>query len=150
MPRGGYRAPTNPAAVSGPGQFARRTDGQPVMDMPDAAYGENAAFREIQSGAQVAGAQGIPSSSGGGGATSTPLGLGAPSTMLDVPVTAGAAAGAGPGPEALGLPQSPREINQADARVLRKQLPAMLIAASRPGATQSFKDLVRALVQNLQ
>lgn len=149
MPSGGYRAPANPAAISGPGRFARRTDGQPTMDMPDAAYGENAAYREIQGGAPVAAAQGIPAA-GGGNPLAAITGLNAPSTMPNVPVTAGAAAGAGPGPEALGLPQTPRQIDQADAAVLRKQLPAMLIAASRPGATQSFKDLVRTLVQNLQ
>ncbi len=148
---GGYRKPANPALTSGPGQYARRTDGQPVMDMPNAAYGENAAYRSIQQGAPVAGAPGIPSASG---ATENPLaglvGLAAPSQQPTVPVTAGAAAGAGPGPDVLGLPMDPQQMDHADAAALRPMLDAMLHAASSPDATPSYRNLVRAVIRNLQ
>ena len=37
---GGYRRPTNPSPVSGPGALSRRTDGQqPTQDLPNAKYG---------------------------------------------------------------------------------------------------------------
>lgn len=146
---GGYRRPTNPAQLSGPGQFARRTDGQPTMDMPNAAYGENASFREAQQGAPVAGAASLPNGAGGGGnplAAIVPLGAESTDRM---PVTSGAAAGGGPGPEALGLPQTPRQLDTADARALRPALEAMVYAASSPTATPSYRRLVRTVLQNL-
>src|SRR5688500_4938857 len=91
--RGGYRRPTNPAPVSGPGAHSRRTDGQPVMDLPDAAYGENAHFREVQQGAPVAKAQAAQSVASD--AMSRVVGLGEPSLEPDVPVTSGAEYGMG-------------------------------------------------------
>jgi hypothetical protein len=43
MLRGGYRKPDKPAAVSGPGKFSKRTDGQPtaapVIDTPGQRFG---------------------------------------------------------------------------------------------------------------
>ena len=44
--RGGYRQPSNPAPVSGPGALSARTDGgagnskQPIRRIPGQAYGE--------------------------------------------------------------------------------------------------------------
>lgn len=43
MVSGGYRRPTNPAPVSGPGRLSKRTDGGPsqkLMVAPGLAYGE--------------------------------------------------------------------------------------------------------------
>lgn len=58
MPRGGYRKPNNPAAVSGPGALSRRTDGGPTqgaMEMPASQYGERKALQELQTSAKMAG-----------------------------------------------------------------------------------------------
>ena len=57
---GGYRRPTNPAPVSGPGALSRRTDGrQPTRSLPNAKYGENAAFEAAQGAAPMSGDLGM-------------------------------------------------------------------------------------------
>ena len=152
---GGYRKPESPAQTSGPGRFARRTDGQPQVDLPNAGYGENAAYQSIQAGAPVAGAPGIPAAPSGGqpdmaSALQSLVGLGAESTQPNVPVTDGAALGAGAGAEALGLPATPQQFDQADAQNLRPALEAMIAAASSPNATPSYRNLVRQVLQNLR
>lgn len=60
MARGGYRQPSNPAPVSGPGMLSQRTDGgaidgmtQPVRDYTGGQYGNNKAMREQQEGASM-------------------------------------------------------------------------------------------------
>lgn len=139
--RGGYRRPTNPAQVSGPGALSRRTDGQPVMDLPDARYGENKEFTAVEAGAPMASQ---PPVTGGGGGPALDLsqlvGLGEPS-LSDEPVTAGAAAGAGPGLEVLGA----RTPVQADSEFLRKYWPVLAKAAQREDAAPSLKKFARLL-----
>lgn len=61
-----------------------------------------------------------------------------------MPVTAGADAGPGPGMEALGLSSAP-QMDPADKERLRSYLPALVARASRPEATQAFRNYVRAL-----
>lgn len=143
---GGYRKPTNPAPVSGPGKYSRRTDGQPTMDIPDAGYGEQSNFRSIQSGAKMANQPQVPQSSQGSGQASPIVGLGAPSQMPDVPVTAGSEYGAGPGPEALGLPQ---DLNQLDAQDLQKYLPTLIDIAQRDDTLPGVKNWVRSIIATL-
>jgi hypothetical protein len=75
---GGYRRPTNPAPVSGPGAHSRRTDGQPMVDLPDAQYGENAAFQEAQAGAKISNSGVQAAAQQGAQMAVTPLG--APTT----------------------------------------------------------------------
>lgn len=97
--KGGYERPRNPAAVSGPGKFSRRTDGAPSEDsMKQAAryvsggeYGDGQEMMAIQQGAPMAAAPETPRRS------VTPLS--APTERPDEPVTAGAPVGPGPGPE---------------------------------------------------
>lgn len=141
---GGYRAPTRPAAVSGPGEHSRRTDGAPRMDLPNAKYGEAAAFDEIQSGAQMGGSG---SGAGGGQAPQQqmPVGLGEPSQYPDQPVTAGAPAGPGPGMESLGLPSS--EDEKADLiRRYGRYIPLLVRRAEDPSSSQEFKEQVNYLL----
>lgn len=102
---GGARTPRNPAPVSGPGSLSRRTDGGPAQvnaQLPDAKYGEQAAFQEAQSGAPMAAAPPIPSVDASGGAASTPVAppvpLTQPTERPDEPVSWGASFGPGPGP----------------------------------------------------
>jgi|GEM_PF-6267063 len=80
--------------VSAPGANSTRTDQQPMRDLPDAGYGENKEFREMQAGAPMAATPAPPS----------PVGLFEPSQRPGEPVSYGANFGEGPGSEALVRP----------------------------------------------
>lgn len=134
--RGGYRAPSKPAAVSGPGSMSRRTDGgQPRMGLPNAAYGEQQDFQQIQAGAEMAQAQQreMP--------RITPLN--APTERPDEPVTAGAPSGPGVGPEAIGLGMTNRDQSKIDAREIAKYLPALEKLANSEGVPTGFVRFVK-------
>ena len=98
--RGGYRKPSQPAAVAGPGALSQRTDGkQPEIRMPDVAQGEQSALLAQQAAA--------PLGDSGGANAPFPMGQQAQPARPDVfagterpsePITAGAPFGAGPGP----------------------------------------------------
>lgn len=152
---GGYQAPGNAAAVSGPGALSQRTDAQPAQAMQTikgGAYGSGTQMQQLQAGAPMAAAPspGQPATAGSGLGPSlsraTP-GTGvvpfhAPSGRPNEPVTAGAARGPGPGPEALNLPPS---TNKQDYVALRPALPAMQLLANLPGSTPGIKQFVRYL-----
>jgi len=60
MASGGYRQPSNPAPVSGPGALAQRTDGgaiegltQPIRAYTGGTYGSNKETRDQQQGADL-------------------------------------------------------------------------------------------------
>lgn len=125
---GGYRAPANPAPVSGPGALSQRTDGQPAMQLPDAAYGEQAEFQAIQGGAPMMRASGPP-----------PPGLLEPTQRPDEPVTSGAALGPGPGPEAL----QDRDSALREMSGLGRYMPMMEKMAARDDAPRAFRALVQ-------
>lgn len=100
--RGGYRKPTNPAPVSGPGAMSQRTDGGPADKAMQSqktytgfAYGENQAINEQQSGAPMAGTENPFAS------FADVVPLSAPTTRPDEPLTAGINRGDGPGTEAM-------------------------------------------------
>ena len=106
-PNGGYRRPTSPAPVSGPGQLSQRTDGGPQQvqaNMSGMPYGENAEFNTMQSMAPMSASPSAKSprasarqaKSAGGGMSATPLF--APTQRPDEPITAGAPFGPGDGP----------------------------------------------------
>jgi hypothetical protein len=144
--RGGYRRPSSPAPVSGPGSLSQRTDGkQPVRVPTGGQYGAAQAMQQTQQGAPMA-------SSGGGDAAPMPgllAGLSLPEGVSgdaatqqpDTPVTAGAALGAGPGSEALGI--SPQQDD--DLKALVQYLPVLEMMASEPGASKASRNLVRQL-----
>lgn len=148
---GGYRAPNNPAPVSGPGAMSARTDGGPqaIQQLANAKYGEQSAFRQIQQGAPMASGPaprgGPPPSAfaqaaGGGGAQPVPFS--APTQRPGEPVTSGAARGAGPGVEALDT--SPTT-NKQDFAALRPALPMLQFLANLPGAHPGSQQFVRYL-----
>lgn len=144
---GGYRAPANPAPVSGPGQHSARTDGGPAkMDLPNAKYGEAQAFRDAQQGESF----GNPAGSAASGTPGIPMPtpLGAPSAMPDQPVTSGADAGAGPDSGALGLPGQSTFTEDIRKR-LGPLLPWLIRKADDPHSSQEFRDQVRFLIANL-
>ena len=151
---GGYRAPSNPAPVSGPGSLSRRTDGgpgksngrQPVASLPDAGYGEQAEFRSIQQGAPIqkvaAPTQGAP-----GGVPSGPLPppLDAPTGRPSEPVTSGVDVGAGPSSEVLGL-GDPSSMAEDDIRYALQYLPTLqFMVDSNPRANPQARAMIRYL-----
>lgn len=146
---GGYRKPTNPAPVSGPGALSRRTDGkQPIMVAPGGAYGDRQDMTAIQQSAPMAqqGPLSTPQPAQGlGDVTQGVTPLTAPSGAPGEPVTNGAALGPGAGPSALGI-MGPQ---QQDAADFRRYLPVLVQQAQKDTAPQSFKNLVRQLIASL-
>lgn len=141
--RGGYRPPAKPAPVSGPGRLSKRTDGQGRAQLPDAAYGEQKTFQDIQGGAPMAQAGGGPQGPG-----MMPLDMSrttpftSPSQYPGEPVTAGADAGLGPGSGVLPKRQDPGFQN------LIELLPTLEVMASMPDATSTFRNFVRRVRGN--
>jgi hypothetical protein len=127
-------------SVSGPGRLSKRTDRQPVRQLTDAAYGEQASFRQAQQGAPMVNtanpATAMPAAAPGAGVVP----LDAPTERPGEPVTAGAPVGAGPGPEVLGLP-NPR----SEAQELVKYLPMLERRANSPESSQTLRNIVQYL-----
>lgn len=146
---GGYRRPTNPAPVSGPGALSKRTDGGPgakaaAVALPDAGYGEQKNFQEIQSGAPIA-KGGVQTGSAPVGPTVMPPSLEAPSARPGEPVTHGADAGAGLGMDSLGI-FDPSQMAAQDVQYLMRYLPQLQYAVDMsPDAPRSTIALVRYL-----
>lgn len=138
--------------VSGPGPMSQRTDRQPMASLPNADYGEQKAYKQLQQDAPVAQSSGMPS--GGGMDLSQLFGtpaanvipLGAESNQPGTPVTSGANLGAGPGMEALNL-GNPR--SQQDLQNLAGQLPVLEWMANRPNASWGLRQLVRGIKGSL-
>lgn len=154
-------APARPAGVSGPGQYARRTDGGPAQalrSLPDAKYGENKAYEQAQRGAPVSqspgpGAPATPPPQGGqGGAPAgNPLAdavvpFSADTQRPGEPVTSGAAYGPGPGTEALGI--NPGQIGQQDVSKLAAYLPILEFVANLPSSSPGSRLVVNYLKAN--
>lgn len=152
---GGPRKPAKPAPVSAPGRLSKRTDGGPGQKMralPDAGYGEQAAFESAQSGAAMELATPGP----GGAPSGIPPGAMPPAMPVEVPpfgaassrpgepVTAGAAMGAGPGPEVLGL-KSESDLYAEDKAKLAAYLPVLEYRANLPNAMPSLRAYVRKI-----
>lgn len=95
--QGGYRAPSNPAPVSGPGALSQRTDRQVPMALPDPAYGEGQQFLDLQKAAPM------PQE-----VKPAPAALTDPTNFPDEPLTAGAPHGPGPN----GLAPAPKPVGQ--------------------------------------
>lgn len=127
-------------------KLTRRSDGQPIADLTDAAYGENKEFRELQAGAGMANTNGGSTPSGPGGLDlSSFTGLGVPSTQPGTPVTDGAEYGAGAGAEAV----TPLEdIQTQDARYLAKYLPNLIRIAEDEDTPPGTKRWIRAIIAN--
>lgn len=140
---GGYRKPSNPAAVSGPGALAKRTDGTPAIGSAGGEdYGEGQALKDLQRSAPTQ-----SSSAGGGTPGGGPAALAMPSPVPfdaegdDSPITSGAALGPGAGPDALGL--DPR----SETRNLPEGMIQLMLAASqRADASPSFRKYVRRAI----
>lgn len=140
--RGGYQRPSNPAPTSGPGPLSRRTDGGPaqgIKSLPNAGYGENKDFKQIQKGAPMAKSAARPAMQ----MPNVPS-LGAPSARPNEPITAGIPLGPGPGPEALGK-KGPADQKLADLQALADYLPQFERYANTPGASNMMKSFIKYL-----
>lgn len=152
---GGYRQPSKPAAVSGPGAHSARTDGRPKqVNLDNAKYGEEKAFEEIQRGAKLSGptqsspANLAPSAAAAPSPVAPPTPLGAASQFPDQPVTAGANAGPGADASVLGLPSQ-----MSEAQDLRQRygpiMQFLIRKADSPYASQDFRNEVRYLISQI-
>ncbi|HEU4686486.1 MAG TPA: hypothetical protein VFS39_18410 [Nitrospira sp.] len=148
---GGYRTPSKPAPVSGPGRLSRRTDGGPtqkIRDIPSQSYGDGVQFRSLEQAAPMA-ANDVPQPSPNAGGAQRPpvdvIPLNAPTTNPDEPVTAGSPLGPGPGLESLGLVPYEDQVRQQDAAQLAQYLPVLEYVSNLPGATPSMRAMVRRL-----
>jgi hypothetical protein len=124
------------APLSPPGALSQRTDmmtPQGPMALPDAGYGEQADFQEIQRGAPMAGR---PRPQVG-----MPPEMFADTQQPDVPLTDGADIGPGADSGALGTPQ----IMEQDTQMIAQYLPQFERMAAMNGTPESFRLFVRYL-----
>ena len=149
--RGGYRKPTNPAPVSGPGALSQRTDGQPARYAAGMAYGDGQDFYDLQTQAPMSGGQPSPAS--------LPLNQGsaladyakevvpfdAPTQYPDQPMTTGLRTGEGAGPEILSTPSMIAAQNSEDVARLMAVLPIYARIAESPNASNSMRNFYRYL-----
>jgi len=141
VPPGGYQAPRKPAPVSGPGALSERTDGAPgqsIKDLPNAGYGEQKDFQQLQKSAKMAKAASMPKV--------TPLD--APTERPDEPITEGNSLGPGRGPESYGISRNVSELSQMEISDIAQSLPLLEGAANDPNAPRSFVRFVRYLRDN--
>lgn len=127
-------------------KLTRSSDGQPIADLTDAAYGENKDFREIQAGAKMSANGGSGSAPQGAGFDLSQFtGLGAPSQQPGTPVTDGAEYGAGAGAGAVG---SNVDVQTEDAQYLAKYLPNLIAIAESDDTPPGTKRWIRAIIAN--
>lgn len=103
--RGGYRTPSNPAPVSGPGALSQRTDGGPTQG---ATYISGLPYGE---GQQTYANQVAAPMQGNNFAMEMPTPLMAPTVRPNEPITSGVDIGDGPGSEVMNLPNTQEPIS---------------------------------------
>jgi hypothetical protein len=149
--RGGYRKPTNPAPVSGPGALSQRTDGQPARYAAGMAYGDGQDFYELQTQAPMSGGQSAPASlplnqgSALADYAKEVLPFDAPTQYPDQPMTTGLRTGEGAGPEILSTPAMVAAQNSEDVARLMAVLPIYARIAESPNASNSMRNFYRYL-----
>jgi hypothetical protein len=107
--RGGYRKPTNPAVVSGPGALSQRTDGspsQPATYISGLPYGEGQATYDQQTAAPMAGVEQMPMPE-----LPPIVPLSEPTQFPNEPISYGASWGEGPGPNLGVIPSIGNQVN---------------------------------------
>jgi len=147
--QGGYRKPSQPAPVSGPGALSRRTDGgagQPVRPVTGLPYGENQALNEIQGAAPMAAASAnnsMPASAASDVPAPTPLLAG--TERPSEPLTEGNPMGAGSDDSVLSKGSFRKESSQDLAAIKERWLPSLMRTAQGDNIPPSFVRFVRAV-----
>lgn len=127
---GGARTPAKPAPVSGPGKYARRTDGHPgqvLSAAPDQDYGDQKAQLDAQRLAPMGAASPMPAAAQASApqqqAPQMPAfsgaGLSDPSQRPGEPITTGVDIGAGAGADVMNLPNPAQGTGQMTALLQR-------------------------------
>ncbi len=134
--------------VSGPGKFSERTDkavSEANRSLPNADYGEQAAYQEQLQGAPMAeqDVTGMNFNDLFGAPSQNVVGLGEDSAMPELPVTDGADAGPGAGSEVLS--SSGKVANT----YIAAYLPVLQFIAGREGSSDAARNLVRILKSKL-
>jgi hypothetical protein len=135
--------------VSGPGGFSKRTDkavGEANRSLPNADYGEQAAYQDQMQGADMAQSQDVTGMNFNdlfGNPSDQVTGLGEDSSMPELPVTDGAELGDGAGPEVLS------STNKGTNNYIASYLPVLQFIASREGSSDAARNLVRVLKSQL-
>lgn len=136
--------------VSGPGKFSQRTDRQPIRDIPNADYGEQTAYKQLQQDAPMARQPDMPPASAMRGMDFASLfgnpadrvvPMGADSQEPNTPVTDGANFGPGADSSSLGLKAPDAQSNAQ----LASWLPALEFLASKPDSSIQARALVRSI-----
>jgi hypothetical protein len=133
--------------VAGPGPFARRTDKQPVREMPASEYGERQSTSQLQGAAPMAASPGGPQMSFDqlfGAASDRVVPFGEESQLPETPVTDGAAEGEGAGTEILSSSQKKAQNNQNKAYMV-----ALEWMANR-NPSDSARNLIRKMKGELR
>ena len=141
---GGERTPRNPAPVSGPGKYSRRTDGkQPKRIASGGDYGERAEMESLQSAAPMRATQSSAQAANAAPMPIDPSGL----TPLDAPTARPEE------PLQAGMEQftatPPSQMDDATRERLRSYLPTLLWLASRPQASEQTRQFVRQIRADL-
>lgn len=145
---GGYRTPSHPAPVSGPGAHSARTDTGPKhYEVSGGPYGSTQQFQQEQSASPLAPQAGSPGAVAPAPAP-MPTGLDAPTANPNEPVTAGADAGAGPSMQDAGIanPQGDDELRSK----LGPLLSTLMRMADSQYSTDAFRQQVRDLRARIQ
>lgn len=128
----------NPGAVAGPGSLAKRTDLPPkqgVKSLPDAAYGEQKAFKGQQQAAPMAKAE---------NPLANVVGLKALSQRPDDPVTSGVNVGPGPGSEILKT-KNGMDTQLEDLSMIEQYMPLLEQFADSPNSSGTTKAFIKYL-----
>lgn len=143
---GGYRRPTNPAPVSGPGKLSRRTDGrQPQMVASGGDYGDRQEMQQLQAGAPMSGdigSGGMAAQALGGPDLSSLVPMDADTQRPGEDIFAGLPGGPGAGPSVL---NAPSPLTDEQRQRLRHFLPVLVVLASRDDADPNTRRLVRQM-----
>ena len=136
------------AGASGPGKFAKRTDG---LSAPSQYYGEGVETAAIKGGAALAKTPDVRGARASDvRASVTPLFV--ESQRPDEPVTAGIAMGEGPGPEALGMRPQQQGMEEDDIRfraAIKDYMPVLTYISSLPNTSPETRKVIRQLRDNL-
>lgn len=144
--QGGYRKPSTPAPVSGPGALSRRTDGRVAEGY---SYGMNKQINEQAAAAPLAKVAKAVARPMNVAPSQPPITtLTEPTMNPDEPITSGINMGAGPGAEALMLPSNADNNTEFD-KSIASYYPVLSYIASRPNTSAETRRALAILMNGI-